>query len=103
MPTTPKPDKSLTQMTKAHRLAAGAERDDVADLDLAVADQHAVDQQLHQLALPREVRGGQTGLGPPAEVRGRGGPPRERRLLVRLRLQLVGLRGQGLPLLFQRL
>jgi predicted transposase YbfD/YdcC len=28
----------FTQMTKAHRLAAGAERDDVADLDLAVAD-----------------------------------------------------------------
>src|SRR5690242_3327395 len=38
----------FTQMTKAHLLAAGAERDDVADLDLAVADQDPVDQQLHQ-------------------------------------------------------
>jgi transposase len=35
----------LTQMTKAHLLAARAERDDVADLDLTVGDQHPVDQQ----------------------------------------------------------
>src|SRR5919205_1623579 len=86
----------FTQMTKVHRLAAGAERDDVADLDLAVADQHAVDQQLHQLALAREVGSGQARPNPPAEVRGRGGPPGELGLPVRLRLQLAGLRVQRL-------
>src|SRR5436305_7002894 len=93
----------FTQMTKAHRLAAGAERDDVADLDLAVADQDPVDQQLHQLALPREVRGGQAGLDPSAEVRGRGGPPGELGLPVRLGVEPAGLRVQRLEPLLQRL
>ena len=60
----------FTQMTKAHPLAAGAERDDVADVDLAVADQHPIDQQLDELPLLREVGAGQAGPNPPAEVRG---------------------------------
>ena len=51
-------------MTKAHLLATGAERDDVADLDLGVGDQHPVDQQLDELALVGEVGAGQTGLDP---------------------------------------
>ena len=56
-------------MTKAYPLATGAERDDVADLDLAVGDQHPVDQQLHQLPLAREVGAGQARPNPAAEVR----------------------------------
>src|SRR5687768_6945703 len=57
----------LTQMTKPHALAVGVERDGVADLDLAVGDEHSVDQQLHELALLREVRAGQTGPNPLTE------------------------------------
>ncbi|CAA9586910.1 MAG: hypothetical protein AVDCRST_MAG18-3997, partial [uncultured Thermomicrobiales bacterium] len=40
-----------TQMTKAPLLAAGARRDNVADLHLAVRDDDAVDEQLDELAL----------------------------------------------------
>jgi hypothetical protein len=81
----------FTQMAKAHALAVGAERDDVADLDLVVGDQHAIDQQLHQPALPGEVGGGQAGLDPLAERRGRGRPAGELGPPVHLRLQLAGL------------
>ena len=48
----------FTQMTKADPLALGAQRDDVADLDLAIGDDHPIDQQLHQLALLGEVGAG---------------------------------------------
>src|SRR4051812_16392394 len=58
----------FTQMTKRHPLAGRVERDGVADLDLAVGDQHAVDQQLDELPLPREVGAGQARPNPPAEV-----------------------------------
>src|SRR3982751_7011404 len=81
----------FTQMTKPHPLAGRAERDGVADLDLAVGDQHAVDQQLHELALAREVGAGQAPPNPPAEVGGRGRPAGELGPPVRLRLPLVGL------------
>jgi hypothetical protein len=47
-----------TQMAKTHLLAVGAERDDVADLDDIVADQHSIDQQLDQLPLLGEVGAG---------------------------------------------
>src|SRR3712207_6164383 len=52
----------LTQMAKVHPLAVGTERDDVADFDLAIGDQHAVDQPFHDLALLSEFGIGQTGL-----------------------------------------
>jgi hypothetical protein len=57
----------FTQMTKAHLLAVGAERDDIADLDDIVADQHPIDQQLDELPLLGEVGAGQTGSNPLAE------------------------------------
>ena len=41
----------LTPMTKAPPLAVETERDDVADFDLALGNQHAVDPQFHELAL----------------------------------------------------
>ena len=78
-------------MTKAHALAVGAQRDDVADLDLVVGDQDAIDQQLHQLALLGEVGVGQAGSDPLAERGGRGCPAGELGLPIHLRLQLAGL------------
>ena len=54
----------LTPMTKAPPLAVGTERDDVADFDLALGNQHAVDPQFHELAPLGEVGVGQTGLNP---------------------------------------
>jgi len=90
-------------MTKAPLLAPGAERDDAADLDLAAGGQHAIDQQLDQLPLPREVGAGQAGSNPGAEVGGRGGPAGELGLPVDLGLQLVGLNGHGLQSLLQHL
>src|SRR4051812_32277544 len=93
----------FTQMTKRHPLAGRAERDGVADLDLAVGDQHAVDQQLHELPLAREVGAGQARPNPPAEVGGRGRPAGELGPPVHLRLQLIGLPAQRLEPLLQRL
>ena len=93
----------FTQMTKRHPLAGRVERDGVADLDLAVGDQHAVDQQLDELPLPREVGAGQARPNPPAEVGGRGRPAGELGPPVHLRLQLVGLPAQRLEPLLQRL
>ena len=46
------------QMTKPRVLAARAGRDDVADLDLVVGDDHAVDEQRYELPLLRERRAG---------------------------------------------
>ena len=59
----------FTQMTKAHLLTGGAERENVADLDLTVADQDTINQQFHQLALLREVGAGQARLNALAERR----------------------------------
>ena len=50
-----------------------AGRDDVADLDGAVGDDHAVDQQLELCPLPLEVRLGQALPHTPAERLGVGG------------------------------
>ena len=93
----------FTQTTKTHLLTAGAEGDDVADLDLAAGDQHAIDQQLDQLPLPSEVGVGQARLNPPAEVRSRCRPARELRLAINLGFQLVGLGTQRLRPVFHRL
>lgn len=59
-----------THMTKAHLPAAGAEQNDVADLDHAVADGHPIDRQFHQLPLLCEVSVGQADPHPLAEVGG---------------------------------
>src|SRR5258706_14503041 len=40
-----------TQMTKAHVLTGGRGGDDIADLDIAVGDDHPVNEQLDELAL----------------------------------------------------
>ena len=54
----------LTPMTKAPPLAVGTEQDDVADFDLALGNQYAVDPQFHELAPLGEVGVGQTSLNP---------------------------------------
>lgn len=56
-------------------------RYDVADLDLAIGDDHSIDQQLHELALLGEVGAGQTGLNSLAKFRGRSRLGRERQNL----------------------
>jgi hypothetical protein len=56
---------SQSRKRRVFPLRAG--RDDVADLDGAVGDDHAVDQQLEQGPLPLEVRHGQALPHTPAE------------------------------------
>ena len=46
----------LPHMTKAPALAVRTERDDIADFHLTPGNDDAVDQQLHKLAAPREMR-----------------------------------------------
>src|SRR5215204_689777 len=57
----------FTQMTKADVLALGARGQHVADLDLGVGDDHAVDEQQHELPALLEGRRGQPVLHPRAE------------------------------------
>jgi DDE superfamily endonuclease len=51
----------FTQLTKGPVRASGGGWQDVADLDLVVGDDHAVDEQLHQLAPLFEGGGGESG------------------------------------------
>jgi hypothetical protein len=57
-----------TQMTKAHVLATGARRDDVANLYLPVCHDHAVDEEFDQLAFLVKARRGQSNLDPSTEL-----------------------------------
>src|SRR5262249_47190396 len=57
-----------TQMTKSHLFAGRRRRDDVADLDVAVGDHHAVNEQLNELAPLVEGGVGEPDLYPVAEV-----------------------------------
>ena len=56
-----------SQSRKRPLLPVRAGRDDVADLDGAVGDDHTVDQQFEQGPLPPEVRRGQALSHTPAE------------------------------------
>ena len=51
----------FSQLTKGPVRASGGGWQDVADLDLVVGDDHAVDEQLHQLAPLFEGGGGESG------------------------------------------
>ena len=57
----------FTQMTKADVLALGAGRQHVADLGLGVGDDHAIDEQQHELATLLEGGMGQSALHALAE------------------------------------
>jgi hypothetical protein len=74
-------------------LAGGRGGDYIADLDFAIGDDHAVNQQLHQLSLPLERGARQPLLHPVAELFHRGGQDRDFRLPVHLGFQLPLLLG----------
>src|SRR5262249_43562754 len=57
-----------TQMTKPHVLTGGRGGDDVAYLNIAVGDDHPVNEQLDELALLLKGSLGEPGLHPLAEV-----------------------------------
>ena len=57
----------FTQVTKADVLALGAGGQHIADLDLGIGDDHAVDEQQHELPALLEGRRGQPALHPRAE------------------------------------
>src|SRR5439155_17977061 len=90
------------QMAKADRLALWGGREDVADLDLAVGDDHAIDEQEQQLPPLLERRGREPLLDAPAEVRERGRHARQFAVAFRLAIELTLLLGQALLLLLQR-
>ncbi len=78
-------------MTKADLLAGLGGRHHVADLHLAVGDDHAVDQQLNQCPSLLEYRVGQALSHPLAEVLNGAGEPGELLLPVCPRLKLFRL------------
>jgi hypothetical protein len=61
------PEIVCTQMTKAHVLTGGRGGDDIADLDIAVSDDHPVNEPLDELALLLKGGLGEPGLHPLAE------------------------------------
>ena len=79
-------------MTKADLVAGPVWRHHVADLHLAVGDDHAVEQQLNQRPSLLECRLGQALSHPPAEVLNGAGEPGEFLLPVCPRLKLFRLR-----------
>jgi len=78
-------------MTKGRRFAAGAGGEHIADLDLIVADDDAVDEQLHQLPALGKCQTLQRRLHTPAEVVDARGQGRHLVLLVHLGLDLAPL------------
>ena len=74
-------------MTKPDLLAGPVRRHHVADLHLAIGDDHSVDQELHQGPPLLERRLGQSLPHPLAEVLDGAGKPGELLLPVRLRLE----------------
>src|SRR5215210_8005975 len=80
-----------SQITKPDLLAGPVRRHHVADLHLAIGDDHAVDQEFHQEPSLFECRLSQSLPHPPAEVLDGAGKPGELLLPVRLRLELSRL------------
>jgi hypothetical protein len=78
-------------MTKTDLLAGVVRRHHVADLHLAVGDDHAVDQELHQGPSLLECRLDQALLHPAAEILDAAGEPSELLPAVCLRLKLSRL------------
>jgi hypothetical protein len=84
---------SQSRKRRVFPLRAG--RDDVADLDGAVGDDHAVDQQLDQGPLALEVRRGQPLLHTPAECLGVRGQPTGLALSLGILHEILLLAVQG--------
>jgi hypothetical protein len=83
-----------TQMTKPGLFASLAGRDDVANLDLVVSNDDAVDQQLQQLAFLLKRGRSKACLYPLAKVGHRAGQGCQVRMLIDLMFKLVFLSAQ---------
>jgi hypothetical protein len=81
----------FTQMTKAHFFTSRAGRDDVTNLDLAIIDDHTINQQFDQLPALGEVELIQSWLQPLAKVFNACRQCGHIQLFLRLRFQLVEL------------
>ena len=90
-----------SQMTKPRRLTARADRHDVADLDLVIGHDDAIDEKFDQHPLLLEGRFGQTGLNSATEVFDRRHHSRQLDAPLDLYLELKVLFDQSLPLVFQ--
>jgi hypothetical protein len=90
-----------SQMTKTRRLATGADRHDVADLDLLVGHHDTIDEQFHQHPLLLEGRLGQPGLDSATEILDRSHHAGQLDVSFDLGLELDLLLGKRLALLFQ--
>lgn len=90
----------FTQLIKPGGLATGSRRDDVPNLHVAVVDEDAIDEELHQSPLLR--KGGLRSSTPDTLTKGLDGGHHacQLRLPIDLRLQLRFLDGQGVLLLF---
>ena len=84
-----------SQSRKRRLFSLRAGRDDVADLDSVIGDDHAVDQQFEQCPLPFEVRGGQALLHTPAERLGMRGQPARLVLSLGILHEILLLTVQG--------
>src|ERR1700760_4568153 len=87
---------AFTQLTKADVLALGGDGQHIADFDVSVGDDHAIDEQHHELTAPLEVSFGQPPLHPRAEGLQRGRYAGELLLARRVVTQQRLLPGQGL-------
>ena len=90
----------FTQMTKTHLFAAGVSGNHVADLNVAVGNHHAVDQQLDQSSLLLKGGLGQTDLDSAAKALDGGTHLNRLRTLVSLLVELLGLFFQALVFSF---
>ena len=90
-----------TQMAKADGFGARAGGDDVADLDVAIRHDDAVDEQFDQLAPLREGRAGQTGLDALAERLDGAHHAGDLRLAIGLRRELLAPAAEPLALLLR--
>ena len=84
----------FTQLTKALLRPIARGGDDVADLHLAVGDEHPIDQQFHERAAPLEGGGGESGAHLGAEGVGAGRQRAKFELLLGDGVQLPLLRGE---------
>src|SRR5215470_7400050 len=78
-----------TQMTKPDVLTGRRRREDVADLDITVCDDHAINEQFDQLAALVEGGACKSALYALTEARERARHLREGLLLVHVRLHLL--------------
>lgn len=90
-----------TQIAKTEAFAVRAGGNGIADVDVIIGDHHAINQELHQLALLLEGRAGKACLDALAEGLNVGDEPRYLVLPCGLGSEVLLLERQALVLLFQ--